>query len=98
VNGRTRAAIDSDAVGAAYQTLMEVAKLRRIRSAVDRAFLACFLALQHQRCHAIMTSMIQLHEESGRHKFEHFVTLKWMLETPEILGLIVAPLAFSRWT
>jgi hypothetical protein len=45
-----------------------------------------------------MTSMIQLHEESGRHKFEHFVTLKWMLETPETLGLIVAPLAFSRWT
>ena len=44
----------------AYQTLMEVAKLRRIRSAVDRGFLACFLALQHQRCHAIMTSMIQL--------------------------------------
>lgn len=83
---------------AAYQTLMEVAKVRRIRSAVDRGFLACFLALQHQRCHAIMTSMIQLHVESGRHKFEHFVTLKWMLESPETLGLIVAPLAFSRWT
>jgi hypothetical protein len=40
--------------------------------------------------------MIQLHEESGRHTFERFVTLKWMLETPETLGLIVAPLAFSK--
>jgi hypothetical protein len=42
--------------------------------------------------------MIQLHEESGLHKFEHFVTLKWMLETPELLEQIVAPIAFSRWT
>ena len=42
--------------------------------------------------------MIKPHEESGLHKFEHFVTLKWMLETPELLGQIVAPIAFSRWT
>lgn len=45
-----------------------------------------------------MNSMIQLHEESGLHKFEHFVTLKWMLDTPELLGRIVAPIAVSRWT
>jgi hypothetical protein len=60
---------------AAYQTLMAVAKVQRIRSAMDRGFLACFVALQHQRCHAIMNSMIQLHEGSGLHKCEHFVTL-----------------------
>ena len=83
---------------AAYQTLMEVAKAQRIRSVTDRGFLSCFLVLQHLRCHAIMTSMIQLQEDSGRQKFEHFVTLRWMLEDPEMLGAVVAPIASSRWT
>jgi hypothetical protein len=45
-----------------------------------------------------MNSMIDWHEELGDSKFEHFVTLKWMLSDPHYLHRLVYPLLCSQWS
>lgn len=57
----------------AYRALLAVARRGRIQSAEEKANLGCFVVLQLVRSHAIMNSMIEWHEEAGRHKFEHFL-------------------------
>jgi hypothetical protein len=81
-----------------YEILMKVAQRGRIESAEEKANLGCFLVLQMLRSHAIMNAMIQWHEELQRHKFEHFVTLKWMIGDTKSLFALVYPIIACRWT
>lgn len=81
-----------------YKVLLQVAKKNRIESAEEKAHLGCFIVLQHMRSHAIMNAMIQFHEELQEHKFEYFVTLKWMLSDTKSLFSLVYPIVSCRWT
>ena len=81
-----------------YKVLLQVAKKRRIESVEEKAFLGCFIVLQQLRSHAIMNASIQFHEELQEHKFEHFVTLKWMLSDTKFLFSLVSPVVECRWT
>lgn len=81
-----------------YKVLLSVAQKRQIESVEEKAFLGCFIVLQQMRSHAIMNATIQFHEELQEHKFEHFVTLKWMLSDKQFLFSRVYPLVECRWT
>ena len=81
-----------------YQTLMKVALSGSIDSAVEKANVGAFVVLQCLRSHAIMNSMIDWHDEIGYSKFEHFVTLKWMLGDTLALFNLVNPIVCCRWT
>jgi len=81
-----------------YQVLLEVAKRGRIRTPEEKAFLGCFVVLQLFRSHAIMNAMIEWHETLQRQKFEHFVTLKWLLGDREALFGLVQPIVACQWT
>lgn len=81
-----------------YKVLLQVAQKNRIESIEEKAHLGCFIVIQNMRSHAIMNAMIQFHEESQGYKFEHFVTLKWMLGDTEFLFSLVYPIVSCRWT
>ncbi len=81
-----------------YKVLLKVAQKKQIESTEEKAFLGCFIVIQQMRSHAIMNAMIQFHEEIGEHKFEHFVTLKWMLSDTNFLFSLVDPIISCRWT
>ena len=81
-----------------YKVLLDVAKKRKIETIEEKAFLGCFLMIQQLRSHAIMNAMIQFYEELQECKFEHFITLKWMLSDPNCLFSLIAPLIECRWT
>ena len=81
-----------------YDVLLRVIRRRRLDSPEDKCFLASFVFLQHVRSHAIMNSMVEWHREIGLPKFEHFVTLKWMLEDRDLLMEAIGPLVLCRWT
>jgi hypothetical protein len=61
----------------AYQTLLKVATTRTVDNLIEKCYLASFVVLQNLRSHSMMNTMIDWHEEIGREKFEHLVTLKW---------------------
>jgi hypothetical protein len=82
----------------AYGALRTVIRREEIASAEEKAFLACFIVLQQLRSHAIMNASIQWQEQLGRHKFEHLVTLKWLLSDAELLNRLVSPVAYAHWT
>jgi hypothetical protein len=81
-----------------YKVLLQVAQKNRIESGEEKAYLGCFIVLQLMRSHAIMNAMIQFHEDLQEHKFEHFVTLKWMLSDTNFLFTLVYPIVACRWT
>jgi hypothetical protein len=81
-----------------YTVLRDVIKNRDIQSVQEKAFLGSFVFLQLLRSHAIMNATIQWHAQHDRHKFEHFVTLKWMLSDADSLHAVVAPLVYCHWT
>ena len=81
-----------------YKVLLDVGKKRKIETIEEKAFLGCFLMIQQLRSHVIMNAMIQFYEELQEYKFEHFITLKWMLSDPNFLFSLVAPLIECRWT
>jgi Protein of unknown function (DUF4238) len=81
-----------------YQVLLDVVRRVRIETPEEKVYLGCFVLLQFFRSHAIMNSMIEWHEELQRHKFEHFVTLKWLLSDPELLFAYVQPIVACSWT
>ncbi len=81
-----------------YKVLLKVAQNNRIESTEEKAYLGCFIVIQQMRSHAIMNAMIQFHEELGDHKFEHFVTLKWMIGDTNFLFSLVDPIISCRWT
>jgi hypothetical protein len=81
-----------------YQVVLNVARRGRIESAEEKAYLGCFVLLQLLRSHAIMNSMIEWHKELQLDKFEHFVTLKWMLGDTQALFTAVQPLVACHWT
>lgn len=81
-----------------YTVLRKVATTGNISTCEDKVFLGCFIVLQFLRSHAIMNSMVQWHETLSRPKFEHFVTLKWLLSDTEALFGAVHPLVDCRWT
>lgn len=81
-----------------YQVLIDVAKRGAIQSAEEKVNLGCFVVLHQLRGHAIMNSMIEWQAELQRHKFELFIELKWLLESPEALFRLVHPLVACQWT
>ena len=81
-----------------YKVLLQVIQQNRIKSAEEKAYLGCFIVLQNLRSHAIMNAMIQSHEELQEHKFEHFVTLKWMIGDTKFLFSLVYPIVARQWT
>lgn len=81
-----------------YKVLLDVAKKRKIETTEEKAFLGCFLIIQQLRSHAIMNAMIQFYSELQEYKFEHFITLKWMLSDPNFLFSLVAPIVDCQWT
>lgn len=81
-----------------YKTLLKVAVTQTVDNLIEKSNLASFVVLQCLRSHAIMNSMIDWHEELGYQKFEHLVTLKWMLSDPQFLFRLVYPLVCSQWT
>lgn len=81
-----------------YQTLLKVALTEQIGSAEDKANLGSFVILQHLRSHSIMNAMIDWHHELGHSKFEHFITLKWMLSDTIALFNLVNPIVCCQWT
>lgn len=81
-----------------YQVLMKVALTESVDNLIEKTNLASFVVLQSLRSHAIMNSMIDWHEALGYAKFEHFVTLKWMLSDATFLFPLVHPLVNAAWT
>lgn len=81
-----------------YQVLPQVIKQGQVRTIEEKTNLCAFLLLQQIRSHAVMSSMIEWHQQTQREKFEHFITLKWLLETPEALLRIIYPLVAAQWT
>jgi hypothetical protein len=80
-----------------YRTLMKVALKGSIDNVVQKANLGSFVLLQCIRSHSIMNSMIELYGDLGYEKFEHFVTLKWMLEDTQHLFNLVNPIVCCQW-
>jgi hypothetical protein len=66
----------------AYQTLLKVATTQTVDNLNEKCYLASFVVLQNLRSHSMMNAMIDWHEEIGCEKFEHLVTLRWMLSEP----------------
>lgn len=81
----------------AYQTLLKVATTQTVDNLIEKSYLASFVVLQNLRSHSMMNAMIDWHEEIGCEKFEHLVTLKWMLSDPHFLLRLVSPLVSSQW-
>jgi len=81
----------------AYQTLLKVAAKQTVDNLIEKSYLASFVVLQNLRSHSMMNAMIDWHEEIGCKKFEHLVTLKWMLSDPHFLFGLVHPLVSSQW-
>lgn len=81
----------------AYQTLLKVATTQTVDNLIEKSYLASFVVLQNLRSHSMMNAMIDWHEEVGCEKFEHLVTLKWMLSDPHFLFRLVHPLISSQW-
>lgn len=82
----------------AYQIMMKVAQTQVVDTLVEKIFLASFVVLQHLRSHSIMNAMIDWNEEMGYQKFEHLVTLKWMLSDTELLFQMINPLVAFKWS
>lgn len=80
-----------------YEVLLKVALTQSVDNLIEKTYLASFIVLHCLRSHAIMNSMIDWHEELGYAKFEHLVTLKWMLSEPSFLFKLIYPLLSSRW-
>lgn len=81
----------------AYQTLLKVATTQTVGNLIEKSYLASFVVIQNLRSHSMMKAMIDWHEEIGCEKFEHLVTLKWMLGDPRFLFRLVHPLVSSKW-
>lgn len=81
----------------AYRTLLKVATTQAVENLIEKSYLASFVVLQNLRSHSMMNAMIDWHEETGGEKFEHLVTLKWMLSDPHFLFRLVHPLVSSQW-
>ena len=81
-----------------YDVLIKVAKKKLIETVEEKSYLGCFIVIQQIRSHAIMNALIQFYEGIGEKKFEHFITLKWMLSNVGFLFKLVHPLVTCRWT
>jgi hypothetical protein len=80
-----------------YQVALKIAASGEISTHEEKSFLAAFVMLQRLRSHAVMQSMIEMHAELDQPKFEHFVTLKWMLSDQGFLADMIFPLALGKW-
>lgn len=81
-----------------YRVLKDVVRRGSIQSAEEKTALACFIVFQNMRCHSIMNAMIEWHTGLEHHKFEHFMTLKWLIADKQAMFRLVLPLVTCRWT
>jgi hypothetical protein len=82
----------------AYRTLLSVIRRQEISLPNDKIFLACFVAIQQMRSHAIMNATLEWQEQLGRSRFEHLIMLHWFLSDPDTLLEMVRPILYSHWT
>ena len=80
-----------------YQVLLKVALTGKIESAEEKANIRMLIVLQFLRSHALMSAMIDWHRELGRPKFEHFITLKWLLSDEKLIFELVNPIVCCEW-
>lgn len=81
-----------------YRVLIEAVRRGKIVSREEKAFIAIFIIFQLLRSHAIMNSMLEWHDELQIEKFEHFVSLRWLLMDEKLMYRLVQPMMSSRWT
>jgi hypothetical protein len=81
----------------AYTTLLHVIAEQRIRSPVEKAFLAGFVHLHQLRSHAIMNSMLEWSQTLGMERFEYFWRLKHDLGNKNRIYSRVMLFAPFRW-
>lgn len=81
-----------------YRVLIAAARRGTIVSPEEKAFIAIVIVFQLLRSHAILNSMLQFQDEVGIYKFEHFVTLRWLLMDEQFMYRLVQPMMLSRWT
>lgn len=82
----------------AYTTLLDVIANQRINRPLDKAFLAGFILIHQMRSHAILNSMVQIHQEIGIPKFEYFWMLKHYLGNTDRCYEHVMTFAPGYWT
>ena len=68
-----------------YQLLLKGALTGKVESAMEKANIGTLVILQLLRSHSVMNAMIDRHHEIGYSKFEHFVTLRWLLSDQKFL-------------
>ena len=80
-----------------YRVLPTIISKQRVDTEEERTNLACFVYMHDFRCHATMTSLIQLSEEAGIKKFEYFWQLQNAWSDTDFLFSQVIPLIKSSW-
>src|SRR5687768_7984094 len=81
-----------------YQLLLKVVLTGKVESAMEKANIGTFVILQLLRSHSVMNAMIDWHHEIGYSKFEHFVTLRWLVSDQKFLFNLVNPIVCCQWT
>jgi hypothetical protein len=81
----------------AYEVLLDVICKGRIDSVKEKGFLTSFILVQHLRSHAIMNSMIEIGEASGRPKFEELLMLKHLLSDTDGMFQSSLMLSSGHW-
>ena len=81
-----------------YDVLLQVARSAKINTVWNKTELAVFVLLQQVRSHSVLNATIEWGEELGQHKFEAFITLKWLFQDPKELSRLILPLVGGRWT
>lgn len=83
---------------AAYDAVMQAARIGGVASPEHKGFLACALVLHAMRSHELMASMIGATPARGLEKWEYFWLLKNAWSNPLVLGRATIPLARGQWT
>lgn len=80
-----------------YQSLINVIQKEKISTREEKAYIAGFIVQHNMRNHIVINSMIEILDILGKHRFEHFIWLKYVWSNPDILYRLVYPLIESQW-
>lgn len=81
----------------AYKTLLEVIANESINSITEKAFIASFIVMHKMRSHSMINAMIEMLEKTGGRRFEHFLWVKKVWSSPDILYSLVNPIIEGQW-
>jgi hypothetical protein len=82
----------------AYSTLKRVLGKGRIDGKLEKGLIAGFIAVHNARSHAVLNSMMELHSQTGIHRFESIWMLKRYLSNTEVLHRHVMTYALGYFT